>query len=414
MRSGIGLLSLALVLGSLSLAQYQDVKPQDPEWLALQALTEMGVVYGYPDGTFRGDRAVSRREMVMALYRLWLKAREVGDKALEELAQKLAKEMAGLASVQAALEDRLSQLEAIAKTALRPEDREAILAEVATLRTTLASVEDAVSTLTSQYADLLDRQKKAEEALAAMDQRTLAWSEDSVLLQKEVKSLKEETAKALEETRQAQARLESALRQALSQESAVLRQSLESTFQEAKRLLADLEEKLRGSEGRLGELEARLTTTREELFRLSEELKKAKEELTRRMDEISYAPPPLGAGVLLSGLNPLILSGFIGHDNLLGAGVRIGLDYRRDTGEARPYGLLYVPVFREPSRGVVGFGLSYALSGPAQGESAVLLLAGLGVNVVGGVEVYGEAKGFYPLDGATPFARVGFGVRVRP
>ncbi|MCX7844984.1 MAG: S-layer homology domain-containing protein, partial [Candidatus Bipolaricaulota bacterium] len=166
-------------------------------------LTEMGVVYGYPDGTFRGDRAVSRREMVLFLYRLWLKAKEVGDKALEELAQKLAKDMAGLASVQAALEDRLAQLEATAKAALRPEDREA----------------------------LLDRQKKAEEALAAMDQRTLAWSEDSVLLQKEVKGLKEETAKALEEVRQAQARLENALRQALSQESAVLRQSLESTFQ---------------------------------------------------------------------------------------------------------------------------------------------------------------------------------------
>lgn len=291
------LFAAALALG-LSLAQYQDVKPQDPEWLALQALTEMGVVYGYPDGTFRGDRAVSRREMVLFLYRLWLKAKEVGDKALEELAQKLAKDMAGLASVQAALEDRLAQLEATAKAALRPEDREAILAEVATLRTTLSSVEEAVSTLASQYADLLDRQKKAEEALAAMDQRTLAWSEDSVLLQKEVKGLKEETAKALEEAHQAQARLENALRQALSQESAVLRQSLESTFQEAKGLLAALEEKLRGSEGRLGELEARLTATREEVFRLSEELRKAKEELARRVDELSYAPHPLGLSLI--------------------------------------------------------------------------------------------------------------------
>lgn len=407
------LFAAVLALG-LSLAQYQDVKPQDPEWLALQALTEMGVVYGYPDGTFRGDRAVSRREMVLFLYRLWLKAKEVGDKALEELAQRLAKDMAGLASVQAALEDRLAQLEATAKAALRPEDREAILAEVATLRTTLSSVEEAVSTLTSQYADLLDRQKKAEEALAAMDQRTLAWSEDSVLLQKEVKGLKEETAKALEEARQAQARLENALRQALSQESAVLRQSLESTFQEAKGLLAALEEKLRGSEGRLGELEARLTATREEVFRLSEELRKAKEELARRVDELSYAPPPLGAGVVVSGLSPLSLSGFIGHDSLIGAGVRVGVDYRQDTGEFRPHGLLYFPVYREPARGVVGFGLSYALSGPAQGESAVLFLVGLGVNALSGVEVYGEAKAFYPLDGSTPFARVGFGVKVRP
>lgn len=407
------LFAAVLALG-LSLAQYQDVKPQDPEWLALQALTEMGVVYGYPDGTFRGDRAMSRREMVLFLYRLWLKAKEVGDKALEELAQKLAKDMAGLASVQAALEDRLAQLEATAKAALRPEDREAILAEVATLRTTLSSVEEAVSTLTSQYADLLDRQKKAEEALAAMDQRTLAWSEDSVLLQKEVKGLKEETAKALEEARQAQARLENALRQALSQESAVLRQSLESTFQEAKGLLAALEEGLRGSEGRLGELEARLTATREEVFRLSEELRKAKEELTRRVDEISYIPPPVQGGIVVSGFSPLILSGFLGHDSLGGLGLRLGLDYRQDTGEFRPYGLVYIPVFQEPTRGTVGFGMAYALSGPAQGETSVLLGVGLGVNVLSGIELYGEVRTFFPTDGSTPFARVGLGVRVRP
>jgi hypothetical protein len=77
-------------------------------------------------------------------------------------------------------------------------------------------------------------------------------------------------------------------------------------------------------------------------------------------------------------------------------------------------GLFTLPIYREPARGSVGFGLAYAVSGPAQGESALLLALGAGVSLFGGLEAYAEGRAFYPLDGAAPFARFGLGFRFRP
>ncbi|QLE58334.1 iron uptake porin [Nostoc sp. TCL26-01] len=46
-----------------SVSQLQDVQPQDWAFAALQSLVERyGVIAGYPDGTFRGNRAMSRYE----------------------------------------------------------------------------------------------------------------------------------------------------------------------------------------------------------------------------------------------------------------------------------------------------------------------------------------------------------------
>lgn len=401
---------LGVVLGSLALAQYTDLRPSDPEWLAVQALTEMGVIYGYPDGAFRGERAISRREVALALYRLWTKAKEQNNQALQELAARLAQDIGGLAKSQSALDERLTAVE----KALAGEDAEALRAEIASLKSSTASTEEALSRLITQYADLASRTQEMEAKVAAVDQRSLAWNEDSVQLQKGLDGLREEVARLQATLTQASQRLESAqgslegkLQGDLQRREEALRGALEAARQEISGTVSELS-------GRLKELEGRLTETREELFKLSDEVRSTKESLTARLNAIEKAPNPLYVGVSAAGLSPLVLSGFVGHDTLLGLGLRVGVDWRQDTGDFRLQGAFTLPIYREPARGVVGFGLAYALSGPASGESSLLLLVGGGVRVLAELEVYGEGRAFYPLDGSTPFARIGLGLRVRP
>jgi DNA repair exonuclease SbcCD ATPase subunit len=429
-----------MALLGLAVAQFRDVKPESPEWLALQVLSEMGVVYGYPDGTFKPDRAISRREMVLMLYRLWIKAKEENDKALQEATAKLAQDLAGLAKVQTELESRLEALEA---SVMSKEEAEEIRAQIAALRSASASLEEAVSRLVSQYADLAATYKDFEARLAQMDQRTLAFGEDSVLLQKGLKDLAQrvedlrgelaqrvedlrgelaqrvedlrgELARAVQALQEAQAQDTNALRKAIQDQEAALRSAADAVRQEVGAQVKELADRLSALRSRVEALEGRLTETREELFKLSEGVRNAQAALNARIDAIEKTPPPLYLGATLSGLNPLVLHGFVGHDTLAGLGVRAGLDWRQDVGEFRLSGLFTLPIYREPARGSVGFGLAYAVSGPAQGESALLLALGAGVSLFGGLEAYAEGRAFYPLDGAAPFARFGLGFRFRP
>jgi tetratricopeptide (TPR) repeat protein len=427
-----------MALLGLAVAQFSDVSPSSPEWLALQALSEMGVVYGYPDGTFKPDRATSRREVVLMLYRLWTKAKEENDKALQEATAKLAQDLAGLAKVQTELQSRLEALEASVMSqeeaeeiraqiaALRSastslEEAEEIRAQIAALRSASTSLEEAVSRLVSQYADLAAMYKDFEGRLAQMDQRTLAFGEDSVNLQKGLKDLAQrvedlrgELARAIQALQEAQAQDTSALRKAIQDQEAALRSAADAVRQEVAAQVKELADKLFALQSRVEALEGKLTETREELFKLSEDVRNNQAALNARIDAIEKTPPPLYLGATLSGLNPLILHGFVGHDTLAGLGVRAGLDWRQDVGEFRLSGLFTLPIYREPARGGVGFGLAYAVSGPAQGESALLLALGAGVSLWGGLEAYAEGRAFYPLDGATPFARFGLGFRFRP
>jgi predicted nuclease with TOPRIM domain len=458
---------LGVALLGLAVAQFSDVKPESPEWLALQVLSEMGVVYGYPDGTFKPDRAISRREVVLMLYRLWIKAKEENNKALQEATAKLAQELAGLAKVQTELQSRLealeasviseeeaeeiraqiaalrsvsasleeavsrlvsqyadelqSRLEALGASIMSKEEAEEIRTQIAALRSVSASLEEAVFRLVSQYADLAATYKDFEAKLAQMDQRTLAFSEDSAILQKglrdlarRVEDLRGELARAIQALQEAQAQDTSALRREIQAQEAALRSAADAVRQEVGAQVKELADTLSALQSRVAALEGRLTETREELFKLSESVRDSQAALTARIDAIERTPPPLYLGATLSGLSPLILYGFLGHDTLAGLGARVGLDWRQDVGEFRLSGLFTLPIYREPARGSAGFGLSYAVSGPAQGETALLLALGAGVGLWGGLEAYAEGRAFYPLDGATPFARFGLGFRFRP
>jgi len=51
-----------------NVTQLQDVQPRDWAYVALQELVERyGCIAGYPDGTFRGNRALTRYEFAAGL-----------------------------------------------------------------------------------------------------------------------------------------------------------------------------------------------------------------------------------------------------------------------------------------------------------------------------------------------------------
>ena len=52
---------------------FSDVTPSDWAYQAVVDLSEQGVVEGYPDGTFKGERNITRYEMAQIIARCSLK-----------------------------------------------------------------------------------------------------------------------------------------------------------------------------------------------------------------------------------------------------------------------------------------------------------------------------------------------------
>ncbi|GAB4350969.1 MAG: iron uptake porin [Cyanophyceae cyanobacterium] len=108
-----------------SVSQLSDVQPTDWAFQALQSLVERyGCIAGYPDGTFRGNRALTRYEFAAGLNACLAKVEELigtatGDLAtkadlqtLQRLQEEFAAELAVLRGRVDALEARTSELEA--------------------------------------------------------------------------------------------------------------------------------------------------------------------------------------------------------------------------------------------------------------------------------------------------------------
>jgi hypothetical protein len=111
--------------GVTSVSQLSDVRPTDWAFTALQSLVERyGCIAGYPDRTFRGQRALSRFEFAAGLNACLDKINEIitaglADKvsaedlaALQRLQEEFAAELATLRGRVDALEARTSRLEA--------------------------------------------------------------------------------------------------------------------------------------------------------------------------------------------------------------------------------------------------------------------------------------------------------------
>lgn len=84
------------MMGAVSLAAnpFADVTPDDWAYQAVSELSEEGVVSGYPDGMFRGERNVTRYEMAQITARLLAKKDQLSD-GDRRMTEKLAEEYGG-------------------------------------------------------------------------------------------------------------------------------------------------------------------------------------------------------------------------------------------------------------------------------------------------------------------------------
>jgi hypothetical protein len=95
-----------------SISQFSDVQPTDWAYQALENLVERyGCVAGYPDGTFRGGRAMTRYEAAALLNACLDRVTEVTDE-LKRLMVEFEKELAVLKGRVDGLETRVGNLEA--------------------------------------------------------------------------------------------------------------------------------------------------------------------------------------------------------------------------------------------------------------------------------------------------------------
>lgn len=117
-QSAVGSRSRQSIPQVTSVSQLSDVRPTDWAYQALASLVEKyGCIAGYPDGTFRGNRALTRFEMAAALNAcLDVVSDRFATKedlaALQRLAQEFANELALVKGRVDNLEGRVSNLEA--------------------------------------------------------------------------------------------------------------------------------------------------------------------------------------------------------------------------------------------------------------------------------------------------------------
>ena len=78
---------------------FSDVTPSDWAYQAVVDLSEQGVVEGYPDGTFKGERNITRYEMAQIIARMLAKEDQLNAEqraTLDKLAGEYADELANL------------------------------------------------------------------------------------------------------------------------------------------------------------------------------------------------------------------------------------------------------------------------------------------------------------------------------
>lgn len=95
---------------------FSDVKTSDWSYQAVAQLSEAGVVDGYPDGTFKGDRAITRYEMSQIVAKLMAKEDALSGEQKEivgKLAGEYADELKNLGVRVSALEKKVSDTQVI-------------------------------------------------------------------------------------------------------------------------------------------------------------------------------------------------------------------------------------------------------------------------------------------------------------
>jgi hypothetical protein len=205
----------AVVAGIPAYAQFSDVPPGHPAEGAVLRLTQLGVLTGFPDGYYRGQRPVDRYELALILSRMWdtWSTAQLGD---------VWSEIVGL-------ETQVAELQ---------ESRE----EIRRNQAVLAGLE----------AELA----RAQERLLALDDRTANFR----LTREDVSELEVRLGELTGALQTLRRRVQQGDR-VRGEET----QGVTTRFQEAAQALRGLERRLTDLDGRFGEVQAQLGTLRTDL-----------------------------------------------------------------------------------------------------------------------------------------------------
>ena len=113
-------------MGVCAANPFSDVSPDDWAFKAVSDLSEQGVVEGYPDGTFRGNKNVSRYEIAQIIARLMAKRDSLTARQqalVDQLSGEYAEELRSLGLRVAELEKKVSPTELITELRVQSVDR---------------------------------------------------------------------------------------------------------------------------------------------------------------------------------------------------------------------------------------------------------------------------------------------------
>lgn len=234
-EKGRSIAVLGLLLASMAVkAQgYTDLPPNHWAREAVEALTQQGVLTGFPDGTFRGGDPATRYQMALALYRLYV----LLDARLRDLRGAVAS-----GDTARALEAAkgASQAAELLQGALPPQ-AEKVAEELLAIRARIGTLEEALARAMGEIKD----QKAFQEALVALE-----GAQNADLL--EVRAQLETLRTLLKDLVTRQEYLEAS-------------QKLADRVARLAREVASLKEAMEKADQRLGELEAFANPRKEDL-----------------------------------------------------------------------------------------------------------------------------------------------------
>lgn len=113
LKSATLLLALAGMVSAQAAQPFSDVTPQDWAYQAVQQLAAEGIIEGYPDRTFRGEKAITRYEMAQLVARAMVREDRMNaeqQQRLQQLEAEFANELSSLGVRVSALEDRVDNV----------------------------------------------------------------------------------------------------------------------------------------------------------------------------------------------------------------------------------------------------------------------------------------------------------------
>ena len=108
---------------------FSDVSPDDWAYQAVSDLSDQGVVEGYPDGTFKGERNMTRYELAQVIARLMAREDQLNAEqkaTLDKLAGEYADELANLGVRVSNLEKKVGNISWFGDARMRWKEKDTI------------------------------------------------------------------------------------------------------------------------------------------------------------------------------------------------------------------------------------------------------------------------------------------------